>query len=77
LLERRKKIRIKNRVCPLLSIVNKGCVIRITMSFYITLKQHIGLGKFGFKEKHPGPRMKPQVCIMIRQGHVKTVALNL
>ena len=34
LLERCNKVRIKNRMCPLLRIVSKGCIIGNTMSFY-------------------------------------------
>jgi hypothetical protein len=33
--------------------------------------------KFLIKEKYLGPKIKPQVCTMIRQGHVKAFDLNL
>ena len=76
LLERCNKVRIKNRMCPLLTIASKGCIIN-TVSFHNYIEKRNRWDNFVFKEKHLGPRIKPQVCTMIRQGHVKTVALNL
>jgi hypothetical protein len=61
---------------PLLRIVGKGCLIRNKMCFYNYNKREICLGQFLFKEKHLGTMIKSQVHTVIRQGHVKTVALN-
>ena len=50
-------------------IVSKDCIIRNTLSFYNYTKKD----KFVSKGKHSrsGPRMKPQVCTVIKQVHVK------
>jgi hypothetical protein len=48
LLGRCKKVRIKNRMCPLLKIVNKGGIIRNTLSF---LNYKILLGQICTQEK--------------------------
>jgi hypothetical protein len=80
LLERCGKFRIENRMCPLLRVVSKGFMIRNTMSFCNHTKMRNRLGtnlRNVFKEKHLSPRIKPQVCTMIRQGYEKPVALNI
>ena len=70
LLESCNKVRIKNRMFPLLMIGRNGCIITNTMGFVtkgiITLKRKMVLGPFVFKEKLSGSRMKPRVCIMVR-----------
>jgi hypothetical protein len=82
LLERCKQVKIKNIVCPLI-IVSKGCIIRAyNESSYYTKRYGLGTNTkhkkaLCSKEKHSGPRMEPQVCTMIRQGHIKPVALNV
>jgi hypothetical protein len=48
------------------------------MTFHITLKKDKRVGdKFAFKPQHSGPKMKAEVCTVIRQGYVKPIALNL
>jgi hypothetical protein len=47
LLERCNKVRIENRMCPLIS---KGCILRNTVSFH-TLKRDVGLGQIRVQGK--------------------------
>jgi hypothetical protein len=74
--ERHDKVRIKkwNETTPQ-KIVSKGCIIMNTKSFQKYIKKRNRLGtNFVIKEKYSsrsGPRMRPQVCTIIRQGHVK------
>jgi hypothetical protein len=44
LLERYNKVRIKNRICLLLIIVSKGCIIRNTITFPNYTKKRNSLG---------------------------------
>jgi hypothetical protein len=48
LIEKYNKVRIKNRICLILIIVNKGCIIRNAMRFLSNYrkKREIDLGKF-------------------------------
>jgi hypothetical protein len=63
-------------MCLIFRIVSKSYIIRNTVSFHDYSKKRYRLDKFVFKVKHSGPRMKPQVCTMIKQGHEK-LALDL
>jgi hypothetical protein len=71
--------RINNRMCPVLIMVSKDYIIRNTMSFYNYTKKRNRLGgQICVPGKHLDPRIKSQVCTMIRQDHEKkTVAFNL
>ena len=59
LLERCNKVRIKNRMCPFLLIVSKGCIIRNAMSFHNYIKRYTDLGQICIQGKHLSPMIKP------------------
>ena len=58
-LERYNKVRMKNKMCPLLIIINKGCITRNTVIFHNYTKNRNRLGtNFCSRKKYfvgPGP----------------------
>jgi hypothetical protein len=51
--KRCNKVRIKNRMCPPHRIVNKGFIIRDTMSFHrLHEEEKQAWDRFAIKEKH-------------------------
>jgi hypothetical protein len=61
---------------PLFRIASKGCLRRNTMGFHNHTKKEIDMGQFCVQGKTFRPKDKVTGAL-IRQGHVKTVALNL
>jgi hypothetical protein len=66
--EKCNKVRIHNRMCPLLIIVSKGYMIINTMRFHNYTKKGNRLGTDLLSRKNihssSGSRMKPQLCTM-------------
>lgn len=76
LLERCNKVRIKNRICPFLVIVSKGCIITDTMSFHNDTKKRNRLGTNLCSRINIQVQGRIHRCALWK-GHVKSVAVNL